>query len=72
MTLLTIIEAAMITNRKKSAIYAWIADGRLASVIDIDGVRKVDGKALMAVEASIRRGRPKGTATPGATRRRTG
>jgi excisionase family DNA binding protein len=61
MMLITIQQAAELTNRSARAIYNWIDAGKLKAVLDIDGLRKVDGAELFKVEATIRRGRPKAT-----------
>lgn len=63
MTMLTIVEAALVVNRKKSTIYEWIKQGRLIADVGLDGVKRVDGRKLMQVESSIKRGRPHGSAS---------
>lgn len=64
--LITISEAALLTNRTAQAIYQWIDAGKLSAQIDVDGLRKVDGAELLRVEAKVRRGRPR--KNPEATR----
>jgi excisionase family DNA binding protein len=56
--LLTVAEAAMLINRSTDAVYKWIREGKLAYKYDVDGLKKVDGRELMALEPKLRRGRP--------------
>jgi len=67
--LLTVNEAAILANRTPRAIYQWIEAKRLRAVLDVDGIRKVDSADVMALEPKMKRGRPKGSAKPNATRR---
>lgn len=60
---ITVAEAAVLTGRHKSRIYAWIDQDRLATRTNVDGVTEVLSKAVLRIEPTIRRGRPRGTAS---------
>lgn len=59
----TIREAAVLANRHVSQIYRWIDSGRLATRISPEGVTQVMSKAVLRIEPSVRRGRPRGSVT---------
>lgn len=59
----TVEEAAVLAQRSKRAIYEWITDGKLAMRRDAKNRMIVLSKAVLRIEPTIRRGRPKGTAT---------
>lgn len=54
-------EAAVLISRHVSQIYRWIDAGRLASRTNASGVTMVLSKAVLRIEPSVRRGRPRGT-----------
>lgn len=56
----TVKEAAVLIGRHVSQVYRWINAGRLASRTNASGVTMVLSKALLRVEPSVRRGRPRG------------
>ncbi|WP_396657593.1 helix-turn-helix domain-containing protein [Microbacterium oxydans] len=58
----TVKEAAVLIGRPVSQVYRWIDAGRLATRVRADGVTVVLSKAVLRVEPSVRRGRPRGTA----------
>lgn len=58
---ITIREASVLVGRHVSQIYRWIDAGRLATRTNADGVTLVLTKAILRVEPSVRRGRPRGT-----------
>lgn len=60
---LTIPQAALLVGRKKTAVYDWVKDGRLASRIGVNGVKLVASKDALRVESTVKRGRPAGTAS---------
>lgn len=53
-------EAAVLIGRHVSQIYRWIDAGRLATRVRPDGVTVVLSKAVLRIEPSVRRGRPRG------------
>lgn len=55
-------EAAVLIGRHVSQVYRWIDAGRLATRVRPDGVTVVLSKAVLRIEPSVRRGRPRGTA----------
>lgn len=59
---LTVIEAAFLVGRKKSSVYEWVKSGKLPSRVGVDGVTEVATQDVMRVEATVKRGRPVGTA----------
>ena len=60
---LTVIEAAFLVGRKKSSVYEWVKSGKLPSRVGVDGVTEVATQDVMRVEATVKRGRPVGTAS---------
>lgn len=60
---LTIPQAALLVGRKKTAVYDWVKDGRLAARIGVNGVKLVASKDALRVESTVKRGRPAGTAS---------
>lgn len=59
----TVKEGAALTGRSVRAIYEWIQNDRLATRLDAEGRMVVLTKALIRIEPTIRRGRPRGRAT---------
>lgn len=57
----TIREAALLAGRHVSQIYRWIDAGRLATRVSSAGVTMVLSKAVLRIEATVKRGRPRGT-----------
>lgn len=55
-------EAAALIGRHVSQFYRWIDAGRLATRVRADGVTVMLSKAVLRIEPSVRRGRPRGTA----------
>lgn len=59
----TVQEAAALTGKKPRTIYEWIQNDRLAMRLDAGGRMTVLRKALLRIEPTIRRGRPRGKPT---------
>ena len=59
----TVQEAAALTGKKPRTIYEWIQHDRLAMRLDAGGRMTVLRKALLRIEPTIRRGRPRGKPT---------
>lgn len=57
---ITVAEAATLVDRHVSQIYRWIDAGRLATRTNAAGVTQVMSKAVLRIEPSVRRGRPRG------------
>jgi len=60
---ITVKEAALLVGRAPRTIYEWIDNGRLATRLNSDGILEVLSKALLRVEPTVRRGRPRGVPT---------
>lgn len=58
-----IVEEAALAQRSKRTIYEWIENDRLAVRRDAKNRMLVLAKAVMRIEPTIRRDRPRGTAT---------
>ena len=58
---ITVAEAATLAGRHPSQIYRWIERGRLASRTNDSGVTQVLGKAVLRIEPTVKRGRPRGS-----------
>lgn len=54
-------EAAALIGRHVSQVYRWIDGGRLATRVRADGVTVVLSKAVLRVEPTVKRGRPRGS-----------
>lgn len=52
-------EAAVLIGRHVSQVYRWIDSGRLATRVRPDGVTVLLSKAVLRIEPTVRRGRPK-------------
>ncbi|WP_437582717.1 helix-turn-helix domain-containing protein [Paramicrobacterium sp. CJ85] len=59
----TVAEAAVLTGRSPRTIYEWIEDDRLAVRYDSENRMVVLSKAVIRIEPTIRRGRPRGKPT---------
>jgi len=59
----TVKEASVLIGKSARAIYEWIEDDRLATRLDAQGRMTVLRKALVRIEPTIRRGRPRGKPT---------
>ena len=59
----TVKEAAILVGKAPRTIYEWIEDDRLASRRNTDGVLEVLSKAVVRIEPTVRRGRPRGVPT---------
>ncbi|AUG28761.1 MULTISPECIES: helix-turn-helix domain-containing protein [Microbacterium] len=59
----TVKVAAALVGRSPRTIYEWIEDGRLATRLSSAGILEVLSKAVVRVEPTIRRGRPRGKPT---------
>ncbi len=59
----TVKEAAVLVNKAPRTIYEWIEDDRLAFRRNADGVLEVLSKAVVRIEPTVRRGRPRGIPT---------
>lgn len=55
----TVAEAAILAGRDKRQVYRWIDKSLLATRINSEGVTEVLSKAVVRVETTIRRGRPR-------------
>lgn len=51
--------AAVLAGRDKRQIYRWIEGDRLASRVNAEGITEVLSKAVVRVEKTVRRGRPR-------------
>lgn len=60
---ITVKEAALLVGRAPRTIYEWIENDRLATRLNTDGVLEVLSKAVVRVEPTVRRGRPRGIPT---------
>lgn len=58
----TVEEAALLTGRPVRTIYAWAQDDRLASRVQ-EGKTVVLRKTVIRLADTLKRGRPRGTAT---------
>lgn len=56
---ITVPEAAIIAHRKPRTIYDWIDGGHLATRLGNRGETLVDGRQVLEVEETRRRGRPR-------------
>lgn len=54
-------DAAALVGRTEWTIYDWIRKGRVRSDLDTYGRTVVDGRHLLEVEPTVRRGRPRGS-----------
>lgn len=59
----TVKEAAALVGKSVRTIYEWIENDRLATRIDPQGRMVVLSKAVLRIEPTVRRGRPRGRAT---------
>ncbi len=59
----TVAEAALLVGKKPRTIYRWIETDRLAWRQNTNGVLEVLSKAVIRIEPTVRRGRPRGTPT---------
>lgn len=59
----TVKAAAAIVGKKPRTIYEWIQKDLLKARLNRDGVTVVRSLAVMQVEPTVRRGRPRGIPT---------
>ncbi len=59
----TVPVAATLVHRAPRTVYEWITQGHLATRQNANNVTEVLSKAVVRVEATKRRGRPKGVPT---------
>lgn len=59
----TVAEASALTGRARRTIYEWITNGHLATRTNADNVTEVLSKAVLRLEPTMRRGRPRGKPT---------
>ena len=59
----TVKEAAALAGRAPRTIYEWIENNRLATRVNSEGVTEVLSKAVIRIEPTVRRGRPRGVPT---------
>lgn len=59
----TVKEAAVIVGRAPRTVYEWIQRDKLATRVNGSGATEVLSKAVVRIEASMRRGRPRGVPT---------
>ena len=59
----TVKEAALLVGKAPRTIYEWIENDRLAFRTNTAGVLEVLSKAVVRVEPTVRRGRPRGVPT---------
>lgn len=59
----TVKEGAVLTGKSARTIYEWVQNDRLATRLDAEGRMVILTKALLRIEPTIRRGRPRGRAT---------
>ncbi|QPZ39719.1 helix-turn-helix domain-containing protein [Paramicrobacterium chengjingii] len=60
---LSVKEAAFMVGRHPSRVYRWIESGQLGSRVTSDGRTEVRSGDVVRVEAVVKRGRPRGTAS---------
>ncbi|KZE91947.1 hypothetical protein [Microbacterium sp. TNHR37B] len=60
---ITVKVATALVGRAPRTIYEWIENDRPASRMSSDGIPEVLSKAVVRVEPTVRRGRPRGTPT---------
>jgi hypothetical protein len=60
---ITVAEAAALIGKTPRAIYYWIDNNRLATRQNTAGVTEVLSKAVVRIEPTVRRGRPRGVPT---------
>lgn len=60
---ITVKEAAALVGKAPRTIYEWIEDDRLATRRNAAGILEVLSKAVVRIEPTIRRGRPRGVPT---------
>lgn len=56
---ITVKEAAVLVSRDKRQIYRWIERDRLATRRNNEGILEVLSKAIVRVEKTVIRGRPR-------------
>lgn len=59
----TVKVAAALVGKAPRTIYEWIENDRLAFRYNSEGVLEVLSKAVVRVEPTVKRGRPRGTPT---------
>lgn len=59
----TVKEAALLVGKAPRTIYEWIENDRLAFRRNSAGVLEVLSKAVLRIEPTVRRGRPRGIPT---------
>jgi hypothetical protein len=59
----TVKEAALLVGKAPRTIYEWIENDRLATRLNSEGVTEVLSKAVIRIEPTVRRGRPRGIPT---------
>ena len=59
----TVKEAAILVGKAPRTIYEWIQNDRLATRLNSDGITEVLSKAVVRIEPTVRRGRPRGIPT---------
>lgn len=59
----TVKVAAVLVGKAPRTIYEWIENDRLATRYNSEGVLEVPSKAVVRIEPTVRRGRPRGTPT---------
>lgn len=60
----SVADAALLVDKDRSRIYAWIRAGDLAEYETPEGEKRVRGADVLALAATKRTGRPAGTARP--------
>lgn len=68
-TWITIDDAATLAGRSSRAIRYWISNGLLKANTNDQGVTTVSARQVLAVEPTVKRGRPVGSARPTGERR---
>lgn len=58
-TWITVPQAALMAGRSEKTIYRWIRERRLSTVLGESGRNLVSGLAVMDLEATVTRGRPR-------------
>jgi hypothetical protein len=57
-------DAAALVNRKERTVYSWAKKGHVRSRRNAVGVLEFLGADLLRAEATLKRGRPRGSARP--------
>ncbi|MFF9565754.1 hypothetical protein ACF1AJ_20565 [Leifsonia sp. NPDC014704] len=63
----SVADAAVLANRSSRTIYSWVEQGLLDTRTDDSGKTTVNGRQVLAVEPTVKRGRRPRSARPRTT-----